>query len=122
MEVKVEYFADIFLIAGAFAACFYCFVLSRRLKRFANMDHGVGNAISKLATQVDDLNKALNEAQSASNAVLGRLNSQSDSAYEVANRLELLIASMHDLDETNGAQKPVSALFVRKTNEMGEMS
>jgi len=58
----MAYIADIFLTAGALAAGFYCFVLSRRLRRFTDLEHGVGGAIALLSVQVDALSKALPRA------------------------------------------------------------
>jgi len=89
--------ADILLIAGAFAAGFYCLILSRRLTKFTDLRQGVGGAVAVLSAQVDDLTKTLNAAQNSaesSNQSLSELTERSD---KVAQRLELLVASMHDL-------------------------
>jgi len=98
--------ADILLIAGAFAAGFYCLVLSRRLSRFTDLRQGVGGAVAVLSAQVDDLTKTLNQAQSSaenSNLSLSELTDRSD---KVAQRLELLVASMHDLPVTEDVASP----------------
>lgn len=107
--------ADILLTSGAMAACFYCFVLSRRLKRFTDLDKGVGGAIAVLSVQVDDLTHALKKAENVSAKTSERLSSQSHSALEIANRLELLIATMHDLPQPEPQAKPVDPLFTRTT-------
>lgn len=91
--------ADILLAAGALAAGFYCFVLSRRLKRFTNLEHGVGGAIAVLSVQVDELSKALKQAEKASTLTASSLSVQSEHADAAAKRLELLIASLHDLPQ-----------------------
>ena len=59
----MEMIADILLISGALGAGLYCVVLSRRLSRFTNLEKGVGGAIAVLSSQVDDMTKALEEAQ-----------------------------------------------------------
>ena len=41
----MDLIADIFLIAGALGAGFYCIVLSRRLSRFTDLENGVGGAV-----------------------------------------------------------------------------
>jgi len=41
------FIADILLAAGALSAAFYCFVLSRRLRRFTDLEKGVGGAIHR---------------------------------------------------------------------------
>ena len=44
----MAFIADILLAAGAAAAAFYCFILSRRLRRFTDLEKGVGGAIEQL--------------------------------------------------------------------------
>ena len=38
--------ADILMISGTLAAGFYCYVLSRRLRRFTDLEKGVGGAVA----------------------------------------------------------------------------
>lgn len=113
--------ADILLTAGALAACFYCFVLSRRLKRFTNLEHGVGGAIAVLSVQVDDLSKALHRAEAASADAAQHLTARSNAAEDVAKRLELLIASLHDLPEPDHPERPIDPFFVRQPKETEEV-
>lgn len=93
----MELIADILLIAGAIGAGLYCIVLSRRLNRFTNLEKGVGGAIAVLSSQVDDMTKALEEARTATASSASSLKSMTGRAEGVAQRLELLVASMHDL-------------------------
>lgn len=93
----MELIADILLIAGAMGAGLYCVVLSRRLNRFTNLERGVGGAIAVLSSQVDDMTKALEEARTATASSASSLKSMTGRAEGVAQRLELLVASMHDL-------------------------
>lgn len=93
----MEMIADILLIAGAFGAGLYCIVLSRRLNKFTDLEKGVGGAIAVLSAQVDDMTKALDSARSATASSADSLNSLTGRAEGVAQRLELLVASMHDL-------------------------
>lgn len=89
--------ADILLAAGALGAGFYCFVLARRLNRFNDLEKGVGGAVAVLSSQVDDLAKALEAARSetgTSNAALGAMTQR---AEDVAQRLDLMMAAMHDM-------------------------
>lgn len=106
--------ADILLTAGALAAGFYCFILSRRLRKFTDLEQGVGGAIAVLSVQVDDLSKALAQAEAASARSAQSLASQSKSAEDMAKRLELLIASLHDLPEPGAADRPIDPFFVRQ--------
>lgn len=109
----MEFVADIVLGAGALAAAFYCFILSRRLRRFTDLEKGVGGAIALLSVQVDDLSKALKKAETATAASANGLALQSKSAEDAAKRLELLMASLHDLPEPQKPEAPIDPFFVR---------
>jgi len=103
----LELIADIFLVAGALGAGLYCFVLSRRLRRFTDLEQGVGGAVAVLSTQVDELRASLNSARDASDQSGQALESLTKRAESVAQRLELMMASMHDVvpaEEQNEAQ------------------
>ncbi len=111
----MEVIADILLVAGALGAGFYCFILARRLSRFTDLENGVGGAVAVLSAQVDDLTRTLNNAQKSageSNKSLGEL---TDRAEDVARRLELLVASMHDLPQNSAPAQTESreTVFMR---------
>ena len=99
----MELIADILLVAGALGAGFYCFVLARRLNRFNDLEKGVGGAVAVLSAQVDDLNKSLVAAQSVSDGSSKALDELTGRAESVAQRLELMMASMHDLPAAQSA-------------------
>ncbi|MCF6433063.1 hypothetical protein [Leisingera sp. MMG026] len=99
----MEIIADILLAAGALGAGFYCLVLSRRLKRFNDLEKGVGGAVAVLSAQVDDLNKSLQSAQQVSDGSSKALQQLTGRAETVAQRLELMMASMHDIPEAGTA-------------------
>lgn len=101
--------ADMLLAAGALGAAFYCMILSRRLRRFSDLEDGVGGAIAALSTQVEDMTRALVAAQESaagSSATLGELTGR---AEDVANRLELFVASMHDIPPADEPMAPDAA-------------
>ncbi len=89
--------ADILLIAGALGAAIYCVVLSRRLKKFNDLEKGVGGAVAVMSAQVDDMTKTLGKAQRAAKNSTSSLQGLTDRAETVAKQLELLVASMHDI-------------------------
>ncbi|WP_425097624.1 hypothetical protein [Tropicibacter sp. S64] len=93
----MDMIADILLVAGALGAGFYCFVLARRLTRFTDLESGVGGAVAVLSAQVDDLTKTLAAAQSTAGESSKSLQDLTERAEDVAKRLELMVASMHDL-------------------------
>ena len=104
----MEFIADILLVAGAFGAGIYCFVLSRRLSRFNDLEKGVGGAVAVLSAQVDDLTKTLATAQKTASTSTESLDGLTDRAENVARRLELMVASMHDLPEEVQTARPVA--------------
>ena len=89
--------ADILMIAGALGAAFYCMVLSRRLRRFADLEKGVGGAVAVLSVQVDDMNRTIRQAEKAAVESAARLNELTNRSEDAARRLELMFAAMHDL-------------------------
>ena len=95
----MELIADILLICGTFAATTYCVVLSRRLNKFTDLEKGVGGAIAVLSTQVDDMTKTLKIAQTSAAGSASSLDQLTAKAEAVARRLELLVASMHDIPD-----------------------
>jgi seryl-tRNA synthetase len=91
--------ADFLLAAGAFSAAVYCLVLSRRLKRFTTLETGMGGAIAVLSAQVDDMTKALEGARRSAQASFSGLENQVQRAEAASARLDLILASLHDLPE-----------------------
>ena len=93
----MELISDILLLAGALGAGFYCFVLSRRLQQFTDLESGVGKAVSELSAQVDDLTVSVLAAQETATTSVATLDEVSARAEQAARHLALLVASMHDL-------------------------
>lgn len=112
--------ADILLAAGALAASFYCFILSRRLRRLSDLDKGLGGAIAVLSVQVDDLAKALKRTEAASAEAAESLVRETERAENAAKRLELLIASLHDLPQPARREPTLSPFFGRSERSASE--
>ena len=121
----MEFLADILLVGGALGAGVYCYVLARRLARFNDLENGVGGAVAVLSAQVDDLTKTLEAARTTAASSTSSLDGLTDRAEGVAQRLELLVASMHDLPQdkveeqtreavSEAAQEPI---FMRRAPE-----
>lgn len=108
----MELIADILLAAGALGAGFYCFVLARRLSRFNDLENGVGGAVAMLSAQVDDLSRMMVDAQKTAKESTHSLGALTERAEDVSKRLEMLVASMHDLPETPQEQME-EPMFVR---------
>ena len=89
--------ADMLLAAGAIGAAVYCLVLSRRLRRFNDLESGMGGAIATLSAQVDEMTRALEAARDSARHSSSSLEGLTARAEDTARRLELLVASLHDL-------------------------
>lgn len=96
----MDLIADILLGAGAIGAGLYCLVLSRRLKAFNQLESGMGGAIAVLSVQVDDMTKALDTARGAAGDSARSLREMTARAETAAAKLELMLATLHDLPET----------------------
>ncbi len=105
----MDLIADILLTLGAFGAGIYCHVLARRLQKLTDLRKGVGGAVAVLSGQVDEMTTALQNARVSAKDSVERLSDVSQRAEAAASRLELLLASMHDLPEQ--PKKPMSAFF-----------
>ena len=102
----MEMIADVLLVAGALGAGLYCYILARRLGRFNDLESGVGGAVAILSAQVDDLTRILEAARDSAGSSTDSLEELTDRAEGVAKRLELLVASMHDLPEARTVSQP----------------
>lgn len=114
----MAFVADILLVAGALGAGLYCHVLSRRLRRFTDLEKGVGGAVAVLSVQVDDLDKALKQAQTTATSSVKTLSEVNARAEASARRLELLIASMHDVPKEEPPKQAANPFFVRRSKQM----
>lgn len=93
----MDLIADILMSSGAFGAGIYCYVLAARLKRFTTLESGMGGAIAVLSAQVDDMTRALQAAQSSATGSVSNLSVLAERAETAGRRLELLMATLHDL-------------------------
>ena len=98
-DFEMGMIADILMAAGAFGAAVYCYVLSGRLKKFTTLETGMGGAIAVLSAQVDDMTKALDRARATAGASANGLEGLTQRAEAAAAKLELLVASLHDLPD-----------------------
>jgi hypothetical protein len=102
----MDLIADILLAAGAIGAGIYCFILGRRLNRFNDLEKGVGGAVAVLSAQVDDLTKTLAAAQATAAKSADTLTALTTRAETMSQRLELQIASLHDIPAPQPKQAP----------------
>ncbi|MBM7066220.1 hypothetical protein IU397_01295 [Actibacterium sp. 188UL27-1] len=116
----MSFIADLLLIAAAGCAALYCFVLSRKLKKFTNLEQGMGGAVAVLSVQVDDLTKALKGAQQTAAGSAKELKDLTARAEAATSRLELLLASTHDLPKTSAEPRKVRR--VRRKREQDSLA
>ena len=100
----MAFIADILLAAGALGAAFYCFVLGRRLRRFNDLETGVGGAVALLSQQVEELKGSLDEARRSATGSTTRLEELTQRAETVRAQLELQLAALHDLEPAHPSQ------------------
>ena len=117
----MAFIADMLLVAGALGAGLYCFVLARRLRRFTDLEKGVGGAVAVLSAQVDDLTKTLNRAQVTAKGSVETLAEVSQRAEAAATRLELLVAAMHDLPDPAPPAPRKNPVFARRDSAAGRV-
>lgn len=102
----MDFFADILLGLGALSAAVYCFVLSRKLSRFKGLDQDLGSAIAILSKQVDEMTQVLTEAKDSASRSSSDLADKTGAAQEIADRLEVMIAALHDLPDPSSDPDP----------------
>lgn len=100
----MDYLADIIASIAAVGAGAYCLILSRRISRFHQLEGGMGTAVAILSAQVDDLTKALENAQASAGQSADRLSGLTIGADAGAKRLELLLAAMHEMPSAADAR------------------
>lgn len=107
--------ADALLIAGALGATLYCIVLARKLNKFNDLEKGVGGAVAVMSAQVDDMTKTLTQAEAEAKRSAADLEAATGRAEAAVTRLELLLASLHDLPEQPSTQPSSAPVPVNET-------
>ena len=113
----MEYIADILLGAGALGAGIYCWVLARRLRAFNQLENGIGGAVAVLSAQVDDMTAALETARATATGSSDALAGMTRRAESAVGKLELLLATLHDLPEPEPRMRPGSSAAKRRKNQ-----
>ena len=99
----IETVSDILLIAGSFGLAAYCWVLSRRLRRLAKTDEGMGASIAALAGKVDSLHETVRVATSEADSAAERLGKLIEEADRHEGELSVLMAGLSDVEDLSGA-------------------
>ncbi|MBP9182918.1 MAG: hypothetical protein KBF78_07290 [Fuscovulum sp.] len=102
----MELIADMLMIAATLGASIYCLVLAARLRKFTTLETGMGGAIAVLSAQVDDMTRALEKARGVATTSERNLEVLTERAEGLARKLELLMASLHDLPDPKAPRAP----------------
>jgi hypothetical protein len=104
----LNFLSDVMISAAALGAGVYCFVLARRVQALRTLDQGMGGAIAVLSGQVDDLTRALAQAQDSARDNADRLATQTQRADAASRRIELMLAALHDLPRADPSPAPMA--------------
>lgn len=105
---------DIAIFLVSFAACVYCFVLSKRLKALQNTKDGLGATITALSTSIAQMTSTTQDTRVRVESMATRLAHLISEAEATCRKLEETIASV-DLAKANATDEVHSAqmdLFV----------
>ena len=100
---------DIAIFLVSFAACIYCFVLSKRLKALQNTKDGLGATITALSTSISQMSSTTQDTRVRVESMASRLAHLISEAEKTCQRLEEAIASVDvakasATDEVHNAQ------------------
>jgi len=109
--------ADALLLSAAIAAAIYCRMLAGRLKALGDSGRGLGGAIKALDQQVEAIRAALDEAKAQRSPTEIRIAKLCQRADQAAERLEILLAGLHDRPEPAGKVE-TRGLGLRPTSEL----
>lgn len=114
----MDVLADSLLILATFCAALYCFILGRRLRRFSDLESGMGNAVKTLSIQVDELVNTVNIARISAAESKSELELAASKAERVKRELQLQMASLHDVIPANSvAETPTQRMANRSSSE-----
>ncbi|MGC1262162.1 MAG: hypothetical protein WA873_16000 [Jannaschia helgolandensis] len=97
----LTFISDVLLVAATLGMALWCRILCQRLKAFNDIDTGLGGTIAALSLQVDDLKASIaSAAASAQGNDRSRiLSAATEKADDRIGRMEMLLASLEDLEE-----------------------
>ncbi len=95
----MDLIADVLLLAGAFTAALYCWVLSKRVKGLNDLDTGLGSAVASLSSQVNGMQTALKATQAVTGSSIAEMEELAERAEKAAERLNLMLATVQEEKE-----------------------
>lgn len=109
---------DVILILISASACFYCALLSRRLKALNNLDTGVGASIVSLTEAIGKTHDAARAAQSSTKETVQTLRFLLEKSESMAPKVEAAIAEMER--SLSSVEKLKTELKTKITPELDE--
>lgn len=88
---------DFLLLAASGTACFYCWILSKRLKALTNNKDGIQTGIVALSQSAEEMQDALATTKDAANASVAQLELLINEAQQKTPELEALLQQITDV-------------------------
>ena len=126
--MNLDMISDFLLLAASGVACFYCWMLSRRLKALSSAEKGIGAGISQLSQSAEEVKAAVAASRAGSDAAAARLEALLERAEQKCAELSALYAQIEGAGEavaakTEGAtRRYVDTLspFLSEANEIAD--
>lgn len=80
--MNIQLVFQIFLMAFSVGLSWFCFSLARKIKNLNSLENGLGGAIAVMISEVERLERAIQEARSESAQVTKSLSTEIDRAKE----------------------------------------
>ena len=101
---------DFLLLAASGTACFYCWILSKRLKALTSSKDGIQTGIVALSQSAEEMQSALAKTKDAANASVAQLEILINEAQKKGPELQELLEQLSDVSnqavqETEGAAR-----------------
>ncbi|MEM8935800.1 MAG: hypothetical protein AAGC77_05280 [Pseudomonadota bacterium] len=90
---------DFLLLAASGAACFYCWVLAKRIKTLTNAEEGFGAGVVALTQSADEMKTAITETKTSAEQTAAQLEALVKDADERARVLKELLNQLTEMTE-----------------------
>lgn len=90
----MEMIADFLLLSASVAACFYCYMLGRKLNNFKSTRNGIASSLAALSKSVEDAQTTIAHAHLAAEQSVGRLGPLLEQATSIEEKLRTDLAAV----------------------------
>lgn len=90
--------SDLLLLGATLGMAVYCRTLSKRLRAFNDIDHGIGGTVATMSLQVDELKRSIDAAHADADERAEQLRQKISQADDRIGRLEMLLAGLEDIE------------------------